>query len=122
MRQHLTTLLDRDRLNALVATVREQVAKRAGVLGLAAFLVFASPETRWNMVGMYAIAMPLLMGWYMIAKYRYLRWLAGAEKREAESKARMQTLMDEWYTPKPEQQTAEWFNWDGPYTVAGQPR
>lgn len=122
MRQHLTALLDTDRLTALVGTVREQVAKNATRIALGTFFLFSSTEARWTMVEVYALAMPLLVGWYMIAKYRYLRWMAGAEQREAESKIRTEALLDEWYAPKPEQQTAAYFNWDGPYTVAGQPR
>lgn len=122
MRQHLTAVLAADRLTSLVGTIREQVTKNATRIALGMFFVLSSPEARWTMVEVYALAMPLLVGWYMLAKYRYLRWMAGTEQREAESKARTKALLDEWDAPKPEQQTAEWFNWDGPFTVAGQPR
>lgn len=113
MRQHLTDIL----------TALRDGAKRVAPFAVAAAMFLtASPQAQTSMLHMWAVGSALLVGWYIIAKFRYLRWLAGAERREAESKARMQALMDEWYAPKPEQQTAEWFNWDGPYTVAGQPR
>ena len=104
------------------ANLRAQASKFSGLIAVLAYFAFASTETRWNMVEMYAAMMAIIVGWYIIAKFRYLRWMAGAEQRAAEAQARTRAWLDEWYAPKPEQQTAAYFNWDGPYTVAGRPR
>lgn len=106
----------------ILPALRTATKTVAPYAGTAVLFFTASPQTQTAMLNMWAVGSIILTGWYIIAKHNHRRWLAGAAQRQAESKARMQALMDEWYAPKPEQQTAEWFNWDGPYTVAGQPR
>lgn len=109
MLKRLRTALDRSAAYLLFAGAYLLVA------GLTAML--------WYLAVMTAI----FVGWYIAAKASNKRWEANAPKREAAALVKCRATVAAHFAREEARAAAaaadpNWFNWDGPDTVAGQPR
>lgn len=114
------------RLTSLAATTKKTAQQAAPFIVAGFVFATASPETQTMLLHFYAVGSALLTGWAIVARFNHRRWLAAAPQRKAASLARVREVaareVARQEALRAGQSDADWFNWDGPYTVGGQPR
>lgn len=115
-------------MHPLLAAVRGLAERAAYPALFVAGLALSDPQAQVLWLHSWALGTAVGTGWYIAAKHHHRHTVAAAADRTAADRAHRARLAADpasrarQQAGPPARPRADWFNHDGPYTRAGQPR